>query len=530
MSVEAFRLQNFMPFEDTGWIELKPICLLFGRNSSGKSAIIRALRFLKQSLEEKSSETPFVFVAEYGVDLDSFGNVLYSGARDPTLSFSFRCTLENNIDILLSRINETRISSGLPPLATNQLSNSVEIKLSYIADEEDKANPYIWLQRVEVKSQFTHNLEDGSVLIFEAFYDPNLASHEWEEWQFVSDVFMGYDEVETAFTGASIKTTLGFLPELVTSDFYPDTESKSYRDLRILHSIFSGINQSIEDFLRSIVHLGPARPKPQRIYAFDPIMRSHWDNAGLRATIKLLEEDIDHKLIGLMIEWLKKFDLGINFKVKSASLESGVLSKIILQVSQQVKVDLVDTGYGVSQILPIIMECILAQQYKRDTLIIIEQPELHLHPKAQANIADLLIATVSQSGQSMANHSITNGSLPTEPRSEVPRIIFLIETHSEHILLRLRHSIVHTTLTRKRKEMGKTRRLSDESVPFFGLDQLRIYFVEFLNSRGSVESVVVDRLGQYKEQPKGFKRFFSNDYEQIMKITKDISELAAMEN
>lgn len=46
MSVKAIRLENFMAFSDTGWIELRPITLLFGRNSSGKSAIIRALRLL----------------------------------------------------------------------------------------------------------------------------------------------------------------------------------------------------------------------------------------------------------------------------------------------------------------------------------------------------------------------------------------------------------------------------------------------------------------------------------------------------
>lgn len=51
MTVTAFRVQNFMGFEDSGWIELKPITLLFGRNSSGKSALIRALLLLRQSLE-----------------------------------------------------------------------------------------------------------------------------------------------------------------------------------------------------------------------------------------------------------------------------------------------------------------------------------------------------------------------------------------------------------------------------------------------------------------------------------------------
>lgn len=48
MKVEAFRIENFMGFEDSGWLELRPITLLFGRNSSGKSALLRALLLLRR--------------------------------------------------------------------------------------------------------------------------------------------------------------------------------------------------------------------------------------------------------------------------------------------------------------------------------------------------------------------------------------------------------------------------------------------------------------------------------------------------
>ena len=58
MTVRAIRLKNFMAFEDTDWLELRPITLLFGRNSSGKSAVIRALRLLKQSLDAPDGRDP----------------------------------------------------------------------------------------------------------------------------------------------------------------------------------------------------------------------------------------------------------------------------------------------------------------------------------------------------------------------------------------------------------------------------------------------------------------------------------------
>jgi predicted ATPase len=55
VTVKAIRLENFMAFSDTDWLELRPITLLFGRNSSGKSVIIRALRLLRQSLDHVSN-------------------------------------------------------------------------------------------------------------------------------------------------------------------------------------------------------------------------------------------------------------------------------------------------------------------------------------------------------------------------------------------------------------------------------------------------------------------------------------------
>ena len=82
MTVKAFRLENFMGFtEDHNnqfWIELDPICLIFGRNSSGKSAIIRALRLLKQSLYYGEEDEPLAFVVEEGLDLGGFNSSVHN--------------------------------------------------------------------------------------------------------------------------------------------------------------------------------------------------------------------------------------------------------------------------------------------------------------------------------------------------------------------------------------------------------------------------------------------------------------------
>jgi AAA15 family ATPase/GTPase len=113
MTVKAIRLQNFMAFEDTGWIKLKPITLLFGRNSSGKSAIIRALRLLKQSLYALPDEGPLVFVAEEALDQGSFLETVHHQRVDEPMVFHFRCRLGKSLDGLREMLNRSSQRTGL---------------------------------------------------------------------------------------------------------------------------------------------------------------------------------------------------------------------------------------------------------------------------------------------------------------------------------------------------------------------------------------------------------------------------------
>ncbi len=99
MTIQAIRLKNFMAFEDTGWVELRPITLLFGRNSSGKSVVIRALRFLKQSLTQAPEGSLFAYSVEHGVDVGAFDEMGHGEDVDPykngekKISFGFRCSV-----------------------------------------------------------------------------------------------------------------------------------------------------------------------------------------------------------------------------------------------------------------------------------------------------------------------------------------------------------------------------------------------------------------------------------------------------
>ena len=130
MTVEAIRLQNFMAFEDTGWVELRPITLLFGRNSAGKSAIIRALRLLKQGLDAPANASPLVLESRYGVDLGSFRDMVHGHATKELVWFHFRCGGSAVIDAL-KRHKVLRATSA------DAQNNVVEFALGYQAHRSD---------------------------------------------------------------------------------------------------------------------------------------------------------------------------------------------------------------------------------------------------------------------------------------------------------------------------------------------------------------------------------------------------------
>lgn len=101
MSVRAFRLWNFMGFTDTRWIRLRDLNLLFGRNATGKSALIRALLLLRQSLTSPATGDALTLYAEDGIDAGSFHDILHrpppqrrSDSSPTTLGFGFQVDVE----------------------------------------------------------------------------------------------------------------------------------------------------------------------------------------------------------------------------------------------------------------------------------------------------------------------------------------------------------------------------------------------------------------------------------------------------
>lgn len=216
----------------------------------------------------------------------------------------------------------------------------------------------------------------------------------------------------------------------------------------------------------AIEHIGPLRAHPKRYYFLDQNYSVH---SGETVVEKLLGNP---ELVDKVNFWLKKFKITITV---------GQLVEIISRIAirnerASYELDITDVGFGISQFLPILVEGLLAPAQR---MLIVEQPEIHLHPKMQSELADFLI--------DVAN--IRND----KNKPNVEKRIILVETHSAYILNRVR------------------RRISEGEIKH---SDVAIYFVEAAgpDDSSTVRGVNIPANGNF-EWP---KEFYSDELEDAL--------------
>jgi predicted ATPase len=147
----------------------------------------------------------------------------------------------------------------------------------------------------------------------------------------------------------------------------------------------------------------------------------------------------------------------------------------------KIKANLVDVGFGVSQVLPVVT---LAYFVPEGSTVIVEQPEIHLHPLAQTTLADLFVEV-----------------------SRTRRVQFLVETHSENLFRRLQFLI------------------ADEQVS--PEEECRLYFVKREEEIAALERLEVDRYGRIKNWP---EKFFGDAIGEVERQTRRMIERMAKQN
>ncbi len=166
-------------------------------------------------------------------------------------------------------------------------------------------------------------------------------------------------------------------------------------------------NRDLDAFFRSMSHIGPSRTEPKRLYTQSGAAPHEVGKYGQWAVDEIL---LSKEMRFLVKKWFKEFNISSEFKLEELRKGSRRYEILLKDYHTGTWVTIADVGFGVSQLLPIIVECFNPDS----STLLIEQPEIHLHPKGQASMGDLLVDSVNNLKKSI-----------------------IVETHSDLIISRV---------------------------------------------------------------------------------------------
>lgn len=203
MTVTAFRVQQFMGFADSGWIELQPITLLFGRNSSGKSALIRALLLLRQSLDSGSSSEALLFARDDGYDFGDYTELVRDHDVANDFSFWFKIHFQRDNNAFGEDIYVQEALRAIDELAGLSSSDMQTITVRLVIGLNDQKS-------TELKSVHVLN-QDGDIV----FRASKVREKDFQHWLIETSLFELNDpefSPPELWNNIEIFSRRGFLP------------------------------------------------------------------------------------------------------------------------------------------------------------------------------------------------------------------------------------------------------------------------------------------------------------------------------
>jgi len=486
-------LDNFKPFGTEQRARLAPITLIYGPNSGGKSSIIQALMLLKQSMEGSGESTGLIARGPL-VDLGSFKALIH------------RHELDRKLEIRLSFDRCLDRERGMASFVPGEFSRVVDLRYGGAASAGSRKKDASQLE----EARYSLEARSGPPALDLRLVRTQLASDQelpfgpldargtrgvftWKDAASGESLVAYLRELERRMTAARPERDLparyelpqphelaallegalvieaGGIPSSLEAVRRPEhnvpflLRSARYR-------VVEGIAREFKLLVSSLAYLGPLRSYPERHYVVHggtPASvgkRGEYTPQMLYRRKKALTQQVN--------DWFKRFDIPYQLTVKE--LEDEVTGAIIVMSLEdrrsKVTVAPSDVGFGIGQLLPILVEGLIAQ----GRIICVEQPEIHLHPRLQAHLADFFIST--------------SGADSPDDRRRASANQWIVETHSEALMLRIQKRI------RQQVRAGKLR-----------ADNVSVLYVEPGPGGSTIRRLRLDEDGEFLDPwPNGF--------------------------
>lgn len=388
-------IQQFKSIIAVDGFSFDGLTLLAGANSSGKSSIIQALLLLKQTLEASSDEV-IALQGEY-VNARDLSELIYNNSKKGitvSVCWDMREVEKSTDTVMLTKHSSFKDAEKLLMTMTLKSVESTVLVTDFVLSFGKQNETESIAVHYNSKSKL-YDLTSGL---------PNLNRNLYE-----SVGKNGKIEIK----GCKIDF-LNFFPIFVSS------EDEGLKTPEFTLLVMKDMRSFLSSYLRNIYYIGPNRVSPEldRFYASDTLS-DRVDSSGSNTRYILAEQKKRQVGNGTLAD-------EVNFWIKQLGLADGVSAnkdsetkryRTSVSMNGKLKVDLCNTGFGNSQILPILVQGLLAPA---GSLLIIEDPEVHMHPAVQSAMTDFFIA-MAKEGKNI-----------------------IIETHSDHIVTRIRRRVIET--------------------------------------------------------------------------------------
>ena len=268
------------------------------------------------------------------------------------------------------------------------------------------------------------------------------------------------------------------LPSPIKTHLFPDETRYFFQNADFLGEF----EFAYEEFMDSIYYLGPLRDHPQREYPWTGTGRSDVGKRGefaidaiLAATRDGEKRSLGYRKRGMDFQemiayWLCHLGLVEDFRIEEIKEGSNLYRALVKMPGSKVEVTLTDVGFGVSQVLPVL---VLLYYVPEGSTVLMEQPEIHLHPAVQSDLADLMLNV-----------------------AEARKLQIIVESHSEHLLRRFQRRVAE----------GKA--LSKD---------IKLYFVSAKNGVAKADDLNLNEWGEIENWP---DEFFGDEMGEIAAIAE----------